>query len=228
MSPERRGRELTRTAPRAQDRRQGNRIVYVVAEGEGTEYDYLGRLNQAYGSNLRFLIRFPRQTRGLSASQVVDEAARARASGESDVDFWALFDHDGRPDIDQACARAVRIDIHAALSHPSFELWLLLHFQEFAPAKQGGRSKVIIERLRAAHPAFADYGRGSKRIDARRFEALSEHDNIAAAVTRARKLSATLSNETPSNRDPSTDVYLLIEALGIVDPPDARRTRRGT
>jgi hypothetical protein len=208
---------VTRATPRPQDRRRGNRIFYAVAEGEGTEYDYLGHLNQFYGSDLRFIIRSPNQRRGLAPSHVVDETGRV--AGEPGIEVWALFDHDGRPDIDQVCARARRQRVRVALSHPSFELWPLLHFQDFSPAAQGGSNDVIMERLRTVHPAFAAYREGSKRIDARRFEALREDDNIRRAVDRARRLSNHFSHETPSNRDPSTDVHLLIERLGIVRRP---------
>jgi hypothetical protein len=193
----------------------------VVAEGEGTEYDYLGYLNTFYGSDFRFLIRSPNQRRGLSPSQVVEEAADAVE--EQGIQIWGLFDHDGRPDIDQVCARARRLGINAALSHPSFELWLLLHFQDFATA-QSGSNNVIMDRLRAAHPAFSDYGEGNKRIDARRFDVLNEDDRIRKAVERAKRLSVQFAHQTPSKRDPSTDVYRLIERLGIVQQP--RRGKR--
>lgn len=208
---------MTRATSRPQDRRRGNRIFYAVAEGEGTEYDYLGHLNQFYGSDLRFLIRWPNQRRGLSPSQVVEEAARVVE--EPGIEVWGLFDHDGRPDIDEVCARARRLRVNVALSHPAFELWLLLHFRDFSPAAQDGSNNVIMERLRTAHPAFADYRDGNKRIDARRFQALREDNNIHTAVDRARRLSSHFTYQTPSNRDPSTDVYLLIESLGIVGRP---------
>jgi hypothetical protein len=186
----------------------------VVAEGEGTEYDYLGRLNIFYGEDLRFLIRMASQRRGLSASQVVDEASQV--AGEPGIKVWALFDHDGRPDIDQVCARARRHGIYVALSHPSFELWLLLHFRDFPPAAQSGQNRVIMEGLRAADHAFADYRDGNKRIDERRFEALRQGDGIRKAVERARRLASSYTFQTPSNQDPSTGVHLLIERLGIV------------
>jgi hypothetical protein len=208
---------VTRVTARPPDRRRGNRIFYVVAEGEGTEYDYLGHLNQFYGSDLKFLIRWPRQRRGLSPSHVVTEAART--VGEPGVEVWGLFDHDGRPDIDQVCAGANRQRVRVALSHPSFELWLLLHFQDYSPAAQHDSNNVIMEGLRAAHPAFADYGEGSKRINARRFDALREDDKIGKAAARARRLSSNFTYQTPSNRDPSTDIHLLIENLGIVRRP---------
>ena len=219
MSPYRRGGgTLSRAAARPQRYRRGNRIFYVVAEGEGTEYDYFDHINREYGPDRRFVIRTPAasvQRNGLQPSRVVTEAAVVL--GDSDInEVWGLFDHDRRPDIDQVCARARRLDIKVALSHPAFELWLLLHFQDFSPAKQDGSNTVVMEKLRNAHPAFADYRDGNKRINLERFEALNEDERIRKAVTRARSLSDSFTRETPSNRDPSTDVYLLIQNLGIV------------
>jgi hypothetical protein len=208
---------VRRTTSRPLDQRRGNRIFYVVAEGEGTEYDYLGHLNRFYGPDLKFLIRWPNQRRGLSPSQVVAEAQHV--IDEPGIEVWGLFDHDGRPDIDQVCARAKRQHVKVALSHPSFELWLLLHFQDFPPAAQNGSNSVIMERLRASHPAFVHYRDGNKRIDVRRAEALREDDRTRKAVDRARRLSSNFSYQTPSNRDPSTDLHLLVESLGIVRPP---------
>jgi hypothetical protein len=60
---------------------------------------------------------------------------------------------------------------------------------------------------------------GSKRIDARRFEALRADDGIRKASGRARRMSANFTYQTPSHRDPSSDVYLLIERLGIAHSP---------
>jgi hypothetical protein len=228
VSPYRRGGEvLRRGSSRPPSQRRGNRIFYVVAEGEGTEYDYLDHLNRDYGPDLGFLIRTPpvsTQRNGLAPSRVVTEAARL--VGEPGInEVWGLFDHDGRPDIDHVCARARRQHVKVALSHPAFELWLLLHFQDFSPAAQRGSNSVIMERLRAAHPAFADYRDGNKRIDVRRFEALREDDRIRRAVDRARRLSSQFTYQTPNNRDPSTDVHLLIESLGIAPrtPAPGRR-----
>jgi hypothetical protein len=219
LSPYRRGSSrIWRPASRPLAQREGNRIFYVASEGEATETDYLGSLDATYGQDLKFVIRMPsRSTRrdGLSPSQVVDEATHA--AGDSDFyQSWGLFDHDRRPDIDQAYASAIKKGVRVALSHPSFELWLLLHFQDFAAAAQGGDNAIIMEKLRTAHPAFADYGKLDKRITTRRFVALSEADRIEQAVARAKRLSRNFTTETPGNRDPSTDVYLLIEELGIV------------
>jgi hypothetical protein len=219
LSPNRRrgSGNLSRGAARPQQFRRGNRIFYVVAEGE-TEYDYFDHINREYGQDREFFIRTPAapvRRNGLKPSDVVTEAATVVR--DTDIhEVWGLFDHDGRPDIDQVYARAKRRDIKVALSHPAFELWLLLHFQDFSPATQGGSNADIMKKLRNAHPAFADYPDDNKHINLERFKALTEDDRIRMAVTRARRLSSSFITETPSNRDPSTDVYLLVESLGII------------
>lgn len=200
---------------RPPDERSGNDLFYMSAEGERTEYDYFGRIYGKYGRTNRFVLQMPTQRRGLEPSEVV--AVASRHFDDPDIkEIWALFDHDGRTNIDQVWAQAARQNIRVALSHPSFELWLLLHFQDFSPAAQNGRNGVIIDKLRDANPAFADYGRDNKGIDAQRFEALCENDGIQRAVRRARVLLRDFPNSAPSGRDPSTGVHDLIESLGIV------------
>jgi hypothetical protein len=193
----------------------------VVTEGQGTEFDYFDRLDKVYGQREKFRIQMPLhhvRRNGLSPYDVVEHAC-GLADDPAIKQVWGLFDHDGRDYIDQVYSTAKRARIEVALSHPSFELWLLLHFQDFTPAAQNGESKEIVNKLRGAHPAFADYEKPTKRIDQSRFAALMEGDGIRNAVCRARRLAQYFNHETPSQRDPSTEVYRLIEALGIVQPP---------
>jgi hypothetical protein len=230
------GTDLRRTA---RERRE-LRIIYVVAEGERTEYDYFTFIDGLHGRRLGFHIKMPNaatRRNGLPPRRVVEEAARVVA--DPDIgEVWALFDHDRRPDIPRVCTEARREGVWTALSHPAFELWLLLHFRHQLPGAQGGDNDGIIAKLRQAHPDFADYDArrgptgGGKRINDRRFDALCEGDGIAEAVRQSRMLvdrcpsgcgcSARSGHATscnPDDRDPSTDVYLLIQSLGIVPPP---------
>lgn len=211
--------KLARADSRSPEHRTGNTIFYVVTEGEGTEYDYFSSLNRTYGSGLKFMIKSPPlhvQRNGLSPSLVAEHCCLQSQNGDIDQ-IWGLFDHDGRPDIDKVCLRAKPDRVNLVLSHPSFELWLLLHLRDFTPGdRQDGDSDHVTNKLRAAHRAFADYRKGSKRIDTPRFAALTGDNGIHNAVRRARYLSRHFGRETPSQRDPSTEVYLLIEALGIV------------
>lgn len=225
-----RGSRARRSAPTQSYRRS----VIVVFEGERTERDYLGFIDGKHGQRHGFILAMPgRGTKGLTPSQVVDLAKRMVAeTGEDDVEAWALFDRDSHPDIPQAFAEARKAGIHVAFSHPAFELWLLLHFQQFA-ASQGGDNQRVIAKLRGK-PDFGDYDRGEKKVTQRRFDALEADGGIARAVRNARKLddncpSGCCSGRDhktdghppdrcePTKRDPSTGVWRLIEGLGITD-----------
>jgi|SRR5215470_14238714 len=231
-----RGVDLRRTARE----RHELRTIYVVAEGERTEYDYFLHLDGAHGRRLGFHIKIPNpatRRNGLQPGLVVEEAARV--ADDPDIDeAWAPFDHDCRPDIPRVCTEARRKGVRIALSHPAFELWLLLHFRDQLPGAQGGHNNEIIARLRRIHLAFADYDArrgpagGGKRINDRRFEALYQDNGITEAVRQSRMLIDQCLNDRdctarnghapscdPADRDPSTDVYLLIHSLGIVPAP---------
>jgi ABC-2 type transport system permease protein len=102
-----RGGDLTRTPTE----RKELKVIYVVAEGEGTEYDYLNRIDRAYGRQLGFRIKTPNpvtQRNGLHPRRVVEEAIQVVAKPDIDQ-VWALFDHDGRSDVPQVCALARRV-----------------------------------------------------------------------------------------------------------------------
>lgn len=114
----------------------------MVAEGEGTEYGYFAHIDRLHGRRLGFHIRMPNraiQRNGLSPRRVVEEAANM--ADDPDIDeAWALFDHDRRQDILGVCAEACKQAVRTALSHPAFELWLLLHFRDQLPGAQGGHN----------------------------------------------------------------------------------------
>jgi len=151
-------------------------------------------------------------------------------------------------DIQQALRDAAVAKIEVGFSHPSFDLWLLLHFQSFAGA-QSGSSKLVIEKLRNAIGAFKDYDkRNDKSIKGVRREALRGREKTAAdnaralvgtcvsgACKAAQSKTEPVDRDAPTEssaqwsarsghaahcpvleRDPCTDVWRLLAALGIV------------
>ncbi|MEU9891498.1 RloB family protein [Sphaerisporangium sp. NPDC051011] len=163
-------------------------MLYVACEGESTEPDYLQYLNEQFGDGdgqgrRPFRIQPVCRRNGQTPSRVV-EAARD-AAGEDEA--WALFDRDQWDDIPQAVKNAAESKVELALSHPSFDLWLLLHFQAFGGA-QGGSNKLVVEKLRQAKgaDAFKDYDkRGDKSVKGARRDALKGREDKAVAHARS-------------------------------------------
>jgi hypothetical protein len=68
-------------------------------------------------------------------------------AGDRRVQLWALFDRDQHQDIPQAMRDARDGGVRVAFSHPSFDLWLLLHFTSTS-GQQGGSSRIVHQKLR--------------------------------------------------------------------------------
>ncbi|GGK37094.1 RloB family protein [Nocardia camponoti] len=188
----RRGHEDdSRDLHRQAGRDRGQRIIYVACEGEQTEPDYLDYLNERFGCGTDdrkpFLIHAVWEKNGLLPLQTVAKV-KQRAD---DCEAWVLFDRDGTDrdaDIERAVRAAAKAQVELAFSHPSFDLWLLLHFRSVSGA-QHGSSKLIVEKLRRATTSgeFHDYDkRNNKSIGEDRKKAL--FGNEATAVRNARAL----------------------------------------
>lgn len=173
-------------------------MVYVAAEGGRTEGDYVRLLNEVYGRRpaAPFSLHFCDPGKNGARPEEVVELVLASATGPDD-ERWALFDRDASDERDHsiraAHRKAAEHGVQVALSHPSFELWLLLHFQQFT-GREGGGDTTVKDRLRR-HPdakGFERYdtasgGRG-KGLDDQRRASLTDQDRTATAVRHARRL----------------------------------------
>lgn len=166
------------------------RVLFIACEGEVTEPQYLDHLNARYGDGgdgerQPFLIHPISAKNGLIPSRTV-AAVRDLKQAEGE-EAWVLFDRDGHHDIPKALREAAEANIQVCFSHPSFDLWLLLHFQAMS-GRQSGSNKEIVKKLRAAHPAYKSFDvKNDKSVKGERRDAL---DDKAAkqAVKHARSL----------------------------------------
>lgn len=245
MSPDRHRQRPARGKNLIPDRppRRPARVIHVVAEGQVTEPNYCKALNKYFRNEHNFHINTAySENRGLHPLEVAETAISAAADLDRDEggpphEIWALFDRDEHPDVREAFARLRRHnataaqnghkEVGVAFSHPSFDLWLLLHFQSLT-TPQGGSSSQVHEKLRG-YPAFERFATrtsGSKSISEARAAQLMPRTETAVRNARA------LINQCPGNgcsrgghavdcdplrRDPSTDVWRLIQSLGIMN-----------
>jgi 4-aminobutyrate aminotransferase-like enzyme len=133
-----------------------------------------------------------------------------------------LFDRDEHTRIPEAFRLAKANGIEVAFSHPSFDLWLLLHFQALH-GRQNGSSELIHSKLRR-HNGFESFARPSKRLLLPQREALSSahadaHGRARQMIERCDFGRCSQHGHDPScdplQRDPSTDVWRLLNALGV-------------
>jgi hypothetical protein len=203
-------------------------VFYVAVEGESTEPDYLAILNREFGSEHQFLIHPLYKRNGMSPTRVVAKALEQRdevTSGDGRVQLWALFDRDEHQGIPQAMRDAKAGGVQVAFSHPSFDLWLLLHFTD-ASGQQDGSSRIVHQKLRQC-AGFETFDlHNDKSVSGSRAQAL--RGKHVAAVSRAKGWLTCPAGACSANdghatycdvlrRDPSTDVWQFLVELGIVD-----------
>ncbi|MBF0099176.1 MAG: RloB domain-containing protein [Magnetococcales bacterium] len=107
--------------------------LVIVCEGLKTEPEYL----KSFANEQRF---FPDNLKIIPAAgtpetivtRTVAEKNKLNKKRDQNMvyEFWAVFDRDEHPHVDQAHTRAASNGIHVAFSNPCIELWALYHFTD--------------------------------------------------------------------------------------------------
>jgi hypothetical protein len=181
--------------------------ILVVCEGRRTEPEYIKgfkawcrnplvevAISGADGVPLT-LVASARERR----QQAADAAKLEKDENLRHDQVWCVFDRDDHPGFNEAIKMAQDNGLDLAVSNPSFELWLLLHFRD----NPGVQHRKDLHRMLKKHIPeydkavdFADYIEGY-RLAHRRAASL---DQLCAA-------------DGEPFRNPSTGVYLLAEQI---------------
>ncbi|MFF0148763.1 RloB-like protein [Amycolatopsis sulphurea] len=130
MSPRRRqAASLKRTTAARPERR----TIVVFTEGKNSEPDYVNGLKQLphIARNVALNVEL-HPTHGVPL-KLVRLAVERSADPEID-ECWCLFDVEwprNHPNLEEARALARKHGILLAITNPCFELWLVLHYQDF-------------------------------------------------------------------------------------------------
>lgn len=207
MTAARRRRNDNRALARRAPSRDPLPLLLVVCEGEVTEPQYLRGFARAQGANtVRLRVVAPGgDPRALveHAVELRDQAA-GRAAREGDAthiydEVWCVFDVDDHARLATARELADRTAIGLAVSNPSFELWLILHFRNQSAHLTSKRAAEILRKH------IRDY---HKHV---RYEELSA--GYADAVERAASLEHRHLEAGTVGGNPSTGVYHLTERI---------------
>ncbi|KUP97058.1 RloB family protein [Thermobifida cellulosilytica] len=212
-----RPRRLKRDLSRRTNTREAKPRVLVVCEGERTEVEYLKGVIAFFGA-----LPVEVETVGLGRDplQVVQEAVDRRREARIDArrakdanlafdEVWCLVDVDEHTRLDQALTLGRQEEIKVAVSNPCFELWLLYHFQDLASA---------IDRTVLSREKLSKYLPGYDKHLPPGFP-YSDHSKARARALRAAPEHRETCRKGPN---PSTTVWLLIEAIRRVGGPKRR------
>lgn len=209
-------------------KKQGRRArcprILIVCEGSKTEPNYFTEIRVGRRLPTANIAVLPSHA-GTDPLQVVDFAKYVFENGEPRKhleprtfdEIYVVFDRDDHRGYHDALDRVAalnntlrndekaRVPFTAVASVPSFELWLLLHFEEIQAAIH--RTDVM-RRLKGHIPG---YEKGANTT----FEATRAHLEIAT-----RRATALAARFTPRS-EPYTDVHTLVERLIRLSEPPA-------
>lgn len=200
-----RGRHLRGLSRRGPVRDPKIRLV-IICEGENTEPQYLKDFARHVGNPL---VEIEVVGGAGVPMTLVDRAIEARRrllrrDGYQNGDMvWAVFDRDEHPQVADARARAAANHVHVAYSNPCFELWLILHFEDFDAPDDRHQVQYKLAGIDRAYDAKA-----SKIVD---FNLLAQR--FEAAVTRARRIRQRRIDEGDAWGAPYTDVDCMMTLI---------------
>lgn len=126
--------------------------------------------------------------------------------------IWVVFDKDDFEDFDEAIQQAEERGYHVAWSNQCFEYWLYLHFNYSDAALH---RKEWIKKLEDLFK-INQLGDGTyKKNDAKLYELLSSNNGVEKAIRNAKSRMEFFdcNDRKPSQFDPGTTVYLLVDEL---------------
>ncbi len=204
------------------ERKRGRRASYdrilIVSEGSKTEPNYFGEIRAAHRLHTANVEVQPSDL-GTAPIQVVEYAQALFENGDRHKNIqrrafekvYAVFDRDDHSSYFDALNLAASLDgklkndvkqpvvFQAIASVPSFELWLLLHFEDIqSPLHRD----VVMRRLKLHIP---DYDKGAVNA----FSITRKH--VAIATERAERLAARFSAHT--DPEPFTAIVELVTLL---------------
>ncbi len=195
--------------------RKTKRTILIVGEGRETEPNYFHGLKQVQSVRDRYAATIKRGDGG-SRVQIVKEAVnRKRDHGRQYDEAWCVFDTESLgsaeaiKDYQDAIALAKQNGIRAAVSNPSFEVWLLAHFARSSRQFLDGDA-VIVELNKAWQRSFrCDYDKSDADVYAK-LDHLKE-----AAIENARSVREKDHHGKAdiAECNSSTEVHLLVERL---------------
>jgi hypothetical protein len=182
----------------------------IFCEGKNTEPDYLAAIKRLHRDSIIDIEIIPNAGVPYTQAQRAIEAATLRGffkkqkeSYERNDQLWVVFDRDEHPRYDEAVALCAAKKINVARSNPCFELWLILHYQDYD--KPGDRHQLQ-SHLQTIDTQYDAKGRKLAACD-------SVLANLETAERRAEVQITRRAEEDVAFGPPSTTMHLLTRAI---------------
>lgn len=185
----------------------------LFCEGRNTEPAYLSALKRASPNALVEAETFRGVGVPMTVAERAKEYAQSRRRNKRGASFaendsvWAVFDRDKHHHFDEAVDLCRRHDIGIARSDPCFELWLVLHEQDYDKPCNHHEIQRVLGDLRP------EYDRNSAKMP----DCDSLMSRIEEAEQRAERQLRRRQEEGCPYGNPSTTVFRLTRAFREAD-----------
>lgn len=188
----------------------------IMCEGKETEPNYFNGLkqliNSKYGDRVDVLIsEINIKGTGKNTNDLVNYTERfVNQAGKKYGKVWIVFDKDDYRDIqfNLAIKKATDANYNTAWSNPCFEIWLLLHLKSVQNYIE--KDKILNELDKEfKHNNLGNYHKNDKDV----FKKVTKDDNLSKAITNSKKLVEKFKDKKPSESNPMTNVYKIVEDL---------------
>lgn len=186
-----------------------NRKFILVMEGKNTEPGYFRAMRQHYRGSLITIESI--EAVGVPMTIARAAAGRKRAvvkmarkqSFEAGDQVWAVFDEDTHPNVKEAIKLCQDAGVEIAYSNPCFELWLILHEEDFGRLDD---HHAVQKHLRSICPEYDP--NGTKQVNFSRLMPKIEDAELRATQQRNQR-----KNEDSPFARPMTTVHELTAAI---------------
>nr|WP_231739183.1 RloB family protein [Novosphingobium sp. FSW06-99] len=199
-----------RSLRRAPPTRSPKRKFIIYSEGKNTEPDYFRAVQRDLLGALVDLdmidaagVPMTIAERACERASSMKRSRGRKSSFEEGDQVWAVFDCDEHPKVPEALERCRTSDVKAAFSNPCFEVWLILHFDDFDRPDDRHQVQAALAKVCEGYDP-----KGKKSAD---FSKLMP--KVGDAEVRAKRQLACRESEGQPPRRPFTTVFNLTNAL---------------
>ena len=196
-----------RKPSRRQPFRDPKPTILIVCEGSITEPEYFdGFWRSCHNPRVRVHVPkdhgVPKTLVGIAKDLKNDALKQAKEQGDDNLAFdavWCVHDVDDHPHLHEAREMADANGVELAISNPSFELWLLLHFRDSPGMQHRDTLGPMIKQFDPdydKHVIYAKYSAGYED-----------------AVKRATRLDQAAEERNEAGCNPTTGVYKLTSLI---------------
>lgn len=190
----------------------------IITEGKCTEPNYFRGLKKLIGEkvggtvNVVELPSIDIHGEGSSTGKLVEVTEQlVKEAKLLYQNIWIVFDKDDFEDFDQAIQKGLDKGYSVAWSNQAFEYWLYLHFYYSDSALHRDEWNNKLDKI------FKEYGLGNGTYQKNYediYDLVNCNDGVNTAIKNAkRRMAGFNGKQKPSEFDPGTMVYKLVEEL---------------